>query len=134
MTNYQLKAMEMMQTEVATILGDATIQEAAALMRYEGVRSLVVIPREGKTTYGILTFSDIVKKVLAERLDPRRVRVDDIAVVDARTIQPETDAQMVARFFLEQDCSHAPVVDNLGQLVGIVSMTDLITEVITEPD
>src|SRR5688572_25850772 len=99
MANYNLTAAEIMQTEIATVLGDVTIQEAAVIMRYEGVRSLMVLPREGQTQPGIITFSDIVHKVLAERLDPRRVLVDEVAVPIARTITPDLDVHSIAKVF-----------------------------------
>jgi len=40
--NYALCARDIMQVEIATILGDASIGEAARLMLQEGVRSLLV--------------------------------------------------------------------------------------------
>ena len=134
MANYHLTAVDIMQTEVATVLGDATIQEAAAIMRYEGVRSLLIIPRDGTTNYGIITYSDIVTKLLAEGQDPRHINVDAIARQNAYTIDADTRIQHIARLFRDHNCGHAPVVDSEGQLLGVVSMTDLITEVITEPD
>lgn len=134
MSNYHLRVEDMMQTEVVTILGDATIQEAAALMRYEGVRSLLIEPRDGSGRYGIITFSDIIKKVLAERRDPRRVTVDEVGIPQAKTVVSTADVQAVSQFFREHNLGHAPVLDESGQLVGVISMTDLITEVITEPE
>jgi CBS domain-containing protein len=134
MANYDLTAAEIMQTEVATVLGDVTVQEAAIIMRYEGVRSLLLVPRDGNQQYGIITFSDIVNKVLAKRLDPRRVTVDDIAVPIARSIPPTMEVQEIAKVFRDGHFGHLPVMDSSGKLLGVVSMTDLITEVITEPD
>lgn len=123
-----------MQTEMATILGDATIQEAVSLMRYEGVRSLLIVPRDGEQDFGIITYSDIVEKIIAERLDPRAITVDEIARPRAQSIPAEMDVQTIAGFFRDQKFGHAPVVDRHGKVMGMVSMTDLITEVITEPD
>ena len=123
-----------MQTDIASILGDATVQEAASLMRYEGVRSLLVVPRDGHQEYGIITFSDIVNKVIADGLNPRSVSVDDIAVRRAISVLPEMDARTVARIFRDKDIGHAPVVDQKGNLLGILSITDLVTEAIAEPD
>jgi CBS domain-containing protein len=134
MSNYQLTAADIMQTEVVTILGDASIQEAAALMRYEGVRSLLVVPRDGHREYGIITFSDIVNKVLAEKRDPRQITVDEVATARAQSIAPNMEVHAIARLFRQQHFGHAPVLDGEGHLLGIVSMTDLMTEVITEPD
>jgi CBS domain-containing protein len=39
---------------------------------------------------------------------------------------------MIARLFAHHRVGHAPVIED-HRLVGIVSMTDLVVEVITEP-
>jgi CBS domain-containing protein len=130
--NYHLRARDIMHAEVATILDDATVQEAAAVMRMEGTRSLLVEPHNKEDSYGIISYADIVSKVLAEGLDPRKVLVDAIMTKPAITIPPSMDVKHIARLFRQTRIGHAPVVDG-GKLLGVVSMTDLVTEVINEP-
>ena len=48
-------------------------------------------------------------------------------------VSPSLKVEMVARIFANHNIGHAPVMED-QKLVGIVSMTDLIVEVITEPD
>lgn len=133
MANYNLRAKDIMQVEIATIVSDASVAEAVAQMRLEGVRSLIVKPHHEHDPYAIVTYSDIVYKVLAEGLDPAQVPVYEVMTKPAVTIQPEMQVQYIARLFRQTGIGHAPVVD-CGELVGVVSMTDLITEVIAEPD
>jgi CBS domain-containing protein len=132
MGNYHLRAEEIMQVEVATVLDDATAAEAASQMRLEGVRSLIVKPRDESEPYGIIAYTDIVDKVLAEGHDPEAVRVYEIMTKPALTVAPDTPVQDIARLFRAQRFGHAPVVDG-GKLLGVVSKTDLVTEVVTEP-
>ncbi len=133
MANYGLRARDIMQVEIATIVSDASVAEAVAQMRLEGVRSLIVKPHNQHDSYAIITYSDIVHKVLAEGLDPTKVPVYAVMTKPAVTIPPDMQVQYIARLFRQTGIGHAPVVD-CGKLVGIVSMTDLITEVIAEPD
>jgi CBS domain-containing protein len=70
--------------------------------------------------------------VLAEGLDPTKVQIDAVMTKPAITIPPTMEVKHIARLFRYAHIGHAPVVDG-GKLLGIVSMTDLITEVITEP-
>lgn len=133
MANYDLCARDIMQVEIATIVSDASVAEAAAQMRLEGVRSLIVKPTNQHDPYAIITYSDIVNKVLAEGLDPAKVAVYEVMTKPVVTIPPDMQAQYIARLFRQMGIGHAPVVDR-GELVGIVSMTDLITEVVAEPD
>jgi CBS domain-containing protein len=130
--NYHLRARDIMHAEVATILDDATVQEAAAIMRMEGTRSLLVEPHNSEDSYGIISYADIVSKVLAEGLDPTKVLIDAVMTKPAITIAPAMEVKHIARLFRQTHIGHAPVVDG-GKLLGVVSMTDLVTEVINEP-
>lgn len=132
MANYKLQARDIMQTEVATILAEHTVQDAAALMRHHGVRSLVVEKDYEDDAYGLVTFADIVTKVLAFGFDPAEVRVDEIMTKPLIVVNPSLRVELVARLFAHHKIGHAPVIEN-HKLIGIVSMTDLVVEVISEP-
>ena len=133
MANYELCAKDIMQVEVATILDDATISEAIHHMRYEGVRSLVVVPYSNGDPFGIITYADIVNKILADKKDPEAVHVHDIMTKPAITIPPTMRVDHIANLFRSHHFGHVLVVD-CGELHGIVSMTDLIVEVVPEPE
>jgi CBS domain-containing protein len=132
MANYHLRAQDIMHIEVATILDDATVMEAASQMRLEGVRSLIIEPHDRDDPYGIITYSDIVKQVLSAEKDPSTVRVYEIMTKPAIVVHPSMQVKYIARLFHQTGIGHVPVID-CGTLLGVVSMTDLITEVITEP-
>ena len=131
MANYKLAAKDIMQVEVATILGDATVQDAASIMRLEGVRSLIVVPRDASDSFAIITYSDIVTNVLADGRDPGKVFVYEIMTKPLIVVPPSMQVEHIARLFRQTKVGHVPVVD-CGKLLGVVSMTDLITEVINE--
>ena len=133
MVRYGLSARDIMQVEIATILADASVAEAAALMRQEGVRSLIIEPRSEEDPYSIITYSDIVRKVLAEGLDPGEMPVENVMTKPVVLIPPTLQVEYIARLFRQTGIGHVPVVD-CGKLLGVVSMTDLITEVIIDPD
>jgi len=129
--NYDLTARDIMQVEIAAILGDATIVDAAAQMRYEGVRSLLIVPRSPSDPYAIITFSDIVNKVLSHGHDPAKMQVHEVMTKPLITVPPDMQVEYIARLFQQSKIGHVPVMD-CGELLGIISMTDLVTEVITE--
>ncbi len=131
MANYDLCARDIMQVEVATILGDLSVADAVRQMRIEGVRSLIVERRDRSDPYAIITYSDIVGKVLAEGKDPEHVTVDSIMTKPLITIPPDMKVEFIARLFRQHGIGHAPVLE-CGELLGIVSMTDLVTEIIAE--
>lgn len=130
---YDLRAKDVMQVEVATILDDASVTEAAHVMRVEGVRSLVVEPHHVDDPYGIITFSDIVTRVLAEGRNSAKVQVFEVMTKPVITINPEMEVKYIAKMFQLTGVSHLPVMEG-RKLAGIISMTDLVTEMIAEPD
>jgi CBS domain-containing protein len=133
MANYALRARDIMQVELATVLSELTVRDAAALMRHNGVRSLIVEKESDDDAYGIITYADIVNKVLALGMDPAEVRVDEIMTKPLIVVNPAWKVETVAQLFAHNNIGHAPVVDD-NKIIGIISMTDLITEIITEPE
>lgn len=132
MANYNLCARDIMQTDVATVLPELTVQDAAALMRQQGVRSLIVEKDSEDDAYGLITYADIVTKVLAQGFDPAEIRVDEVMTKPLIVVNPSLKVELIARLFAQHKVGHAPVIED-HKLVGIVSMTDLVVEVITEP-
>ena len=133
MANYHLRARDIMSTDLATVLPELTVQDAAALMRHHGVRSLIVEKESDDDAYGIITYADIVDKVLAYGFDPAEMRVDEIMTKPLIVVNPSLKVEMIARLFAQNNIGHAPVIED-HKVIGMVSMTDLITEVITEPE
>lgn len=131
--NYHLTARDIMQTEIETVLGDLSIQEAVSIMRFSGTRSLLVIPRQEDEPYGIISYSDVVFAVIAKGKDATLVTVDEVASAPALAVRPDDNVQQIALHFHKHNIGHAPVVDDNSKLIGVVSMTDLITEAISEP-
>ncbi len=120
-----------MQVEVASVPPETTVQAAALRMKREGVRSLIVERSGPDDPYGIVTYSDIVSKVLALGMDPAEVSVEEIMVKPLVVVNPSLKVEHVARLFAQSGIGHAPVISG-HRLVGVISKTDLIVEVITE--
>ena len=122
-----LKVKDIMTTEVVTIRGSSSIAEAVALMKQTNLRALVVEPRTEEDAYGILTEPDIVYKVAAYGKDPEQVQVHEIMAKPCIVIRPELSVAQAARLFARYNLRRAPVIK--GQLLGVVSVTDIIRKV-----
>lgn len=55
-------------------------------------------------------------------------RVADIMTLGAITVRSELPLEQLRELFLERDISRAPVVDDRGGLIGMVSKTDLVVD------
>lgn len=54
------------------------------------------------------------------------MRVKDVMHRNAITVRPDTTLRELARVFIDNHISGAPVVDRAGKLLGVVSQTDLV--------
>src|SRR3990172_12380974 len=101
-----------MQTDIARVLRELTVRDAAALMRQQGVRSLIVEKESEDDAYGIITYADVVNKVLAHGFEPAEVRVDEIMTKPLIVVNPTLKVEMIARLFAQNNIAHPPVIDD----------------------
>lgn len=121
------KVKDIMTTEVATIQGAATVAQAVSVMKQKKLRDLVVEPRSQEDAYGIVTEADIVYKVAAYGKDPNQVQVHEIMTKPCIVVNPDLSVEHVARLFAHHHIRRAPVIK--GQLLGVVSVTDIMRQV-----
>ncbi|MEW5766856.1 MAG: CBS domain-containing protein [bacterium] len=120
---YEKPVETIMNKNLVAASGETTVFEAAKLMKKHNIRSLLVGSK--KEIVGILTERDIIQKVLAERLNPAEVRIEEIMAVTLKTVYHSTSVQKVYREMKEEGVRHLVVVDPSWP-VGMVSVTDLI--------
>jgi predicted transcriptional regulator len=119
---------------VATIEASEGIAEAASRMRNEHVGTLLVVERRGRVhvPVGILTDRDIVVGVVAKRVEPETVTVGDVMTRDLLTVREDDGVEFALREMRRHGVRRAPVVGKRGQLVGIVSLDDVIQHLATQ--
>jgi CBS domain-containing protein len=109
--------------EVWTISPHETVLHAAEKMNDYGIGALVVIDR-GRVV-GMFTERDMLRRVVAHRLDPADVHVAQVMTHDVVTCHPGTRVEEARRVFMECRIRHMPVVDEHGGLIGMLSIGDL---------
>lgn len=120
------KAIDIMTPDVATVRGSETVANAVKLMKLKGIHSLIVDRRHEEDAYGIITDTDIAYKVVAFGKDARQVRVYEVMTKPCIVVNPDLGVEYVARLFAQTGIDRAPVIQ--GDLLGIVSVTDIITK------
>ncbi|MEM5882227.1 MAG: CBS domain-containing protein [Candidatus Aenigmatarchaeota archaeon] len=115
-----VKLKDIMSTTLNTIDENKNIIDAAKKMKK--VSSLLV-KRKGKI-YGIITDTDIVKKVVAKGLDPKRVKVKQIASTPLITLDENEDVRKASYVMIKNGIKRIVVTRN-GKVVGIVTATDI---------
>ncbi len=109
----------------ATVRGDETVRAAAQRMKQEGLGSLAVVTA-GRPV-GIVTDRDLVLETLGNRLDPGSVTVEEIASRPLVTVDQDAPVREAVRVIRRHAVRRLPVVDDKGQLVGIVAADDLLS-------
>jgi CBS domain-containing protein len=114
--------------EVVLVDKDSSVRDAARLMRAHHVGDLVVVEeRDGRRIpIGILTDRDIVIEVIAEDVGLGSVAIGDVMSSKLLTAREEDDTFVTIRWMQTKGVRRLPVVDKQGQLVGIVTIDDLI--------
>ena len=119
-----MKVREIMTGNPCQLRNDATVAEAAELMKSRDVGSILVTDENGKTC-GILTDRDIVIRGLAgHRDDPRNQRIGDIASTHLDHVNPDSDVEEAIQHMRDKKVRRLPVMEN-DQTIGVVSLGDL---------
>jgi len=127
----QILVKDVMQTNVETISPLASLKEAVAKMKEKKVQSLIVDKQHQHDTYGIITYTSILKAVFAEDGDIDLLNVYDVAVKPAVSISKDVEIKYAAKMMVNFNIKRLLVVDN-NQLEGIISMTDIIATLFEE--
>ncbi|GBF30091.1 hypothetical protein MnTg04_00027 [bacterium MnTg04] len=122
-----------MRTDVTEVDGRLDVLSALKIMKKVGATSLIVKRRDENDEYGLLLFSDIAKKVIAQNRAPERVNVYEVMAKPVLMVRPDMDIRYCARMFDNFGISHAPVVEN-ESIVGIVSYYLLVLQGLPDLD
>ncbi len=114
-----------MRTEFAEVDGRIDVLSALKIMKKARTTSLVVKRRDENDEWGLVLFSDIAKKVIANNRAPERVNVYEIMQKPIVSIRPDMEIRYCARLFENCGISHAPVVEH-GEIIGMVSYYRLV--------
>lgn len=116
---------------VHSVAPDARVYEALRLMAEKEVGALVVL--EGGTLVGILSERDYARKVILHGKSSHDIPVRGIMTENVVTVHPGQTVDQCMALMTERRIRHLPVLDN-GRLVGLVSIGDLVKEVIAEQE
>ena len=131
-----MKVAELMQTNLKTIGTDDTAADAV-LLAEQHITGLPVLDHRGRLV-GVLSTTDVLQ-LLAETSDPERrgqvfedTLVREIITAKPITVDPDTDIHEAARQMLYGEI-HRLFVEYDGELVGVVSQSDIVGAVAGVP-
>ncbi|GAA1284648.1 oxidoreductase [Planotetraspora silvatica] len=117
------KVRDVMTPGPVMLAREATVAQAAKLMRDQGIGDVLVI-EDGERLCGVVTDRDIVVRAVAETRDVTVTPIGALCSSDVATVTPDQDADEVVRLMRQKAVRRVPVVEN-GHPVGIVTIGDM---------
>jgi CBS domain-containing protein len=114
--------------EISSVPPDAPVYDAIALMAAKNLAAVLVIS-EG-TLLGIVSARDYGRKVILKGKSSKDVLVREIMTTSLITVTPEMTVLDAMALMTHHHIRHLPVLEE-GKLNGVVSMADLVSEVIS---
>lgn len=115
--------------EVHTIGPDARVLDALKKMAEKDVGALVV--KEDARLAGIISERDYARKVILHGKSSNDIAVRDIMTTRVVTVSPRQSVEECMSLMTDRRIRHLPVVEG-DQLVGLLSIGDLVKEVIAD--
>jgi CBS domain-containing protein len=111
---------------------NATVREVCQLLAKEKIGALAVV-HESKLV-GIISERDIVVRVVARGRDPQTTPVSEVMTTSVKTVKENTSSRQALELMHEGRFRHLPLVDDAGQVLGMLSVRDLLRDRIGELD
>ncbi|MGW0601076.1 CBS domain-containing protein [Streptomyces sp. NPDC002776] len=113
---------DVMTAGVVAVRPDASLAEAAQLMRDQDIGDVLVA--DGQRIVGVLTDRDITVRAVAEGVDPLTASVRSVCTPDPLVVAPQDPVAAAVALMRQHAVRRLPVVED-GLPVGVVSLGDL---------
>jgi CBS domain-containing protein len=110
--------------DVLRIEAEASVFEAVKQMVVANVASLLV--SEGGEITGIITERDYLRRVMVKGSTDEGTSVREIMSSPLIVVTPQTSIDECMALMTDRRIRHLPVVDDQGEVVGIVSIGDVV--------
>lgn len=130
---------EIMTKKVITLTTQDDLTTAEELFKKNRIRHMPVT--SGNKVVGMLSYTDLLRISFADAVDEHEQNVDtmvynmftieQVMAKDVISVSSNTTIQQVASFLSKKEFHALPVVDE-GELVGIVTTTDLINYLLAQ--
>jgi CBS domain-containing protein len=113
---------EAMKMKPVVVNPKINVLDAARLMKQKKIGNVIVV--EKNQPIGILTESDIIKKVVAEGKSAKKVAVEEVMTTPVIVSDPYISVENAMKNMGKCNIRRLPVVEN-GELIGIITLKDI---------
>ena len=124
-----MKIQDIMTKDPSCVTADASVREAAQVMKREDVGIVPVVEgTSSRQLVGVVTDRDIAIRCIADERDGT-CRVRDVMSADSlATCNENAEVDEVMNAMRTEKVRRIPIVDERGSLVGIVAQADVFTK------
>ncbi|MBK9713023.1 MAG: CBS domain-containing protein [Kouleothrix sp.] len=117
---------------VWSVTPETMVFEALQLMAEQNVGALMVLER-GRLA-GIISERDYARSIALKDRSSRTTPVREIMTSNVIAVRPEQTMEECMALMTEHRVRHLPVFDTAGELVGVLSIGDVVKHIITEKE
>lgn len=122
-----MKVKDVMSRDVVHVSVPGNREKALFLMKKENVSVVPVVKNDTNKLVGILTRSDVIN-------NPDEEQIVMLMTRDLITATEDEDLSEVCKKMVENNIRRVPVVDEEGELIGIVTSFDIVSSAIANMD
>ncbi len=115
---------------LTTVAAGDTVLSAMVLMRERDIGAVMVV--DGGKLVGIFTERDCLHKVASLGRDPKLTLVQEVMTAKVRYVTLDMEVSQCLALMTERFFRHLPVLDEKQNILGIVSIGDLVKVKISE--
>ena len=116
-------------SEIYSTTPSESIISAIKLMAEKKVGALLVL--ENNQIKGIVSEQDFTRKVILKDVEAKSTSVQDVMTTQVAIAKPTQTINEAMAIMTNKRIRHLPVIEN-DQLIGLISIGDLVKEVISE--
>lgn len=116
--------------EVYSVGPADTVLDALRLMADKGIGALLVM--QGEQIAGIFTERDYARKVALHGRSSGDTPITDVMTRAVRFVRPGQSTDQCMALMTENRLRHLPVVDDAGRVAGLVSIGDLVKNIMSQ--
>jgi CBS domain-containing protein len=110
------------------------VEMAAQSMRAEDVGALPVVDgHQTRKLIGIVTDRDLAMRVVGQGRDAKSTMVREVMTPNPMTCRPSDDLDAALEIMAQRQVRRVPIVNNDGQVVGIIAQADVATRLHNPP-
>ncbi len=117
--------------QVWTTSPDNTVLEALKIMAEKNIGAVVIIETDG-TVCGIFSERDYARKVVLDGRSSENTPIRDVMTGEVYYVRPQDSVERCMTLMSEKRFRHIPVLDDNEELMGIISIGDVVKSIMTE--